>query len=169
MADEEESSGEGAPKKKSNMMLFIILGLVLILGGGGGFFAYNKFLAPPLEEDEKPQEKVVEPEAVGEMVTFGEFVVNLSDPKGKRYLKCKISVELEVPEEGDPAEAVTRVKKIEPKLRDIVIMLLTSLAFEEVMTPEGKIRIRDELLARFNQAARPDKIIHLYFSDFVVQ
>jgi flagellar FliL protein len=66
-------------------------------------------------------------------------------------------------------EAVDRLKKIEPKLRDIVIMLLTSLAFEEVMTPEGKIRIRDELLERFNQAARPDRVRNLYFSDFVVQ
>lgn len=48
-------------------------------------------------------------------------------------------------------------------------MLLTSLAFEEVMTPEGKIRIRVELLERFNQAARPDRIKNIYFSDFVVQ
>ncbi len=160
MAEEEEATPE-EPKKKPKMMLFITIGVVLLLACGGGFFAYTTFMAPSDNTEELPMEEEVS--MTGEMVTFGEFVVNLSDPKGKRYLKCKISVEVE------SVEAVERIQKIEPKLRDIVIMLLTSLAFEEVMTPEGKIRIRDELLERFNQAARPDRIKNLYFSDFVVQ
>ncbi|MEN8257741.1 MAG: flagellar basal body-associated FliL family protein [Thermodesulfobacteriota bacterium] len=159
MAEEENVTPE-EPKKKSKTMLLVILGALLLLAGGGGFFVYTTLMSAGDKDVEKPKEEV---EMVGEMVTFGEFVVNLSDPKGKRYLKCKISVEVE------GAEAVERVQKIEPKLRDIVIMLLTSLAFEEVMTPEGKIRIRDELLERFNQAVRPDRIKNLYFSDFVVQ
>jgi flagellar FliL protein len=37
------------------------------------------------------------------------------------------------------------------------------------MTPEGKIRIRDELLERFNQIMRPDRIKNIYFTEFVVQ
>ena len=163
MADEEENEAGEEPKKKSKLMLFIILGVVLLLAGGGGFFAYTKFMAPPPDAgEEKPEEEEL-PEPVGEMVTMNEFVVNLADPKGKRYLKCTISLEVET------VEMVERVQKMEPKLRDVVIMLLSSLSFEEVMTPEGKIRIRDELLERFNQIARPDKIKHLYFTDFVVQ
>ena len=164
MADEKKPEESEEPKKKSKMMLFIILGIVLLLAGGGVFFAYTKFMTPPPEGNatDKPVE-TEDFEPVGEMITFKEFVVNLSDPKGKRYLKCVISIEVE------NIEAMERVTRIEPKLRDIVIMLLTSLAFEEVMTPEGKMRIRDELLERFNQAARPVKIVHLYFSNFVVQ
>lgn len=160
MAEEENIPPEET-KKKPKLMLLIILGVVLLLAVIGGFFAYTTFIAPSDQAEGMPQEDAVN--MIGEMVTFGEFVVNLSDPKGKRYLKCKISVEVE------SIEALERVQKIEPKLRDIVIMLLTSLAFEEVMTPEGKIRIRDELLERFNQASRPDRIKNLYFSDFVVQ
>ncbi|MDR9500262.1 MAG: flagellar basal body-associated FliL family protein [Desulfurivibrionaceae bacterium] len=148
------------PKKKSRTMPLVILALVLLLVGGGGFFAYTTFMAPPATTAVPPTETT---SVVGEMITLNEFVVNLADPKGKRYLKCKISLEVE------SVEAKERVAKIAPKLRDIVIMLLTSLAFEEVMTPEGKIRIRNELLERFNQAARPDRIRNLYFSDFVVQ
>jgi flagellar FliL protein len=165
MADEDDKTADGvAPKKKSKMMLFIILGVVLLLAGGGGFLAYTKLMAPaPVADGAAAPVEVEEFEKVGEMITFKEFVVNLSDPKGKRYLKCQISLEVE------SIEALERIRKIEPKMRDIVIMLLTSLAFEEVMTPEGKIRIRDELLERFNQAARPDKITHLYFINFVVQ
>lgn len=164
MADEEKPEESEEPKKKSKMMLFIILGVVLLIAGGGGFFAYTKFMVPPPDEDAVAEPVEAEEfEIVGEMIPFDEFVVNLSDPKGKRYLKCKITIEVE------SLEALERVTKIKPKMRDVVIMLLTSLAFEEVMTPEGKMRIRDELLERFNQAARPDKVTHLYFSNFVVQ
>ncbi len=163
MADEEKQAGENEEPKKSNKMLFIIIGVVgLLVVGGGGFFAYTKFLAPPPVEEEEamPQEK---PEAVGEMFSMKPFVVNLADPKGKRYLKIKMSLELETP------EALERITKLEPKLQDIVIMMLTSLSFEEVMTPEGKLRIRDELQERFNQVTRPDKVTHIYFTEFVVQ
>lgn len=159
MAEEENNAPE-TPGKKSKAKLLIVLGIVLILAVAGGLFAYNTLMAPSKTSDITPQEEI---NPVGEMITFGEFVVNLADPTGKRYLKCKISVEVA------DLETKERVEKLEPKLRDIVIMLLTSLAFEEVMTPEGKLRIRDELLERFNQAVRPDRIKNLYFSEFVVQ
>lgn len=160
MATEEKATPD-EPQKKSKLMLFIILGGAILLAAAGGFFVYTTLMAPDQKELVQPTDDAAF--TVGEMITLNEFVVNLSDPKGKRYLKCKISIEVE------SVEAMERVKRLEPKLRDIVIMLLTSLAFEEVMTPEGKIRIRDELLERFNLATRPDRVRNLYFSDFVVQ
>lgn len=166
MADENDaqSPDEQAPKKKSKMMFFVILGVVILLLGGGGFFAYTKFLAPQPAVDPAQEEAAKEPPPViGEVLNLEPFVVNLADPKGKRYLKVKIAIELET------IEASEKAAKVEPKLRDMVIMMLTSLGFEEVMTPEGKIRIRDELLERFNQIMRPDRIKNIYFTEFVVQ
>lgn len=166
MADEKENvEGEGqeAPKKKSKLLFFIILGVVILLLGGGGFFAYTKFLAPKPAVETETAEKAEPQSPIGEMFALEPFVVNLADPQGKRYLKLKIEIELESP------LAVEKATKVAPKLRDMVIMMLTSLSFEEVMTPEGKIRIRDELLERFNQIMRPDRIKNIYFTEFVVQ
>ena len=165
MAEEQAKAGEGAeePKKKSKKILFIILGAAILLLGVGGFFAYTQFLAPQPPPDPVVVNPADMPETVGEIVTLEPFVVNLAHPKGNRYLKMKISLELET------LEAADRVQKVTPKLRDIVIMMLTSLSFEEVMTPEGKLRIRDELLERFSRVTRPDKVKNIYFSEFVVQ
>lgn len=165
MADEKDPQApeKEAAKPKSKMLFFIMLGVGIILIGGGGFFAYTKFLAPkpPAEEPKEaaPKEEVV----IGQIFALEPFVVNLADPKGKRYLKVKIELELEA------ATSVEKATKVAPKLRDMVIMMLTSLSFEEVMTPEGKIGIRDELLERFNQIMRPDRIKNIYFTEFVVQ
>ena len=167
MADEAEVQTDEAasPKKKSKTVFFIILCLSVLLLGGGGFFAYIKFLAPkpPANPAAPAGEPSPPPDKVGEMFALEPFVVNLADPSGKRYLKVQIELEIE------SAEAVERVTKAAPRLRDLVIIMLTSLTFEEVMTPEGKIRIRDELLERFNQVLRPDRIKNIYFTEFVVQ
>ena len=164
MADEEEKdeTPEEAPKKKSKIMFFGIIGLVVLLAGGGGFFAYTKFMKPkPVvnkAELKKKQEK-----KIGEMLPLDPFIVNLSDPRGKRYLKLKITLEL------GPNTNSEKVTPYMPKIRDMVIMLLTSLTFDEVMTPEGKIRVRDELFERFNLILRPNRIKNIYFTNFVVQ
>lgn len=165
MADDgaKTADGNGQPKKKSRMMLFIILGAAILILGGGSFFAYTTFFAPQPIPEEATTAQTPPPNAVGEMVALDPFVVNLADPKGNRYLKMTISMEVET------VEAAERAKKLAPKLRDIVIMMLTSLSFEEVMTPEGKLRIRDELLDRFNRVTKPDRIKNIYFSEFVVQ
>ncbi len=167
MADEPEAktAEEGEPKKKSKLILFIALGVGLLLLAGGGFFAYTKFLAPkPEPGTEQTEVKPEKPkDAIGQMFALEPFVVNLADPKGKRYLKVRMELELE------SAKALEKAEKIKPKLRDLVIMMLTSLSFEEVMTPEGKIGIRDELVDRFNLVMKPDRVTNLYFTDFVVQ
>ena len=169
MADEKatEAAGSQEAPKKSKLMFFIILGVTIMLVGGGGFFAYTKFMThkPTAAGEEKKEEggKGESGKAIGEILPLEPFVVNLADPSGKRYLKLKVELELENP------DAAEKDKQVIPKLRDTVIMLLTSLSFDEVMTPEGKIRIRDELLERFNQIMRPDRIKNIYFTDFVVQ
>lgn len=152
---------EGKPKKKG--MLFIIIGVLVVVMGGGGFFAYTKFMAPKPAVSEEEQIKKEPVEKEGEVFALDPFLVNLSDPKGKRYLKVTVSLELPSP------EAKAKAEKMVPKMRDMVIMMLTSLSFEEVMTPEGKIRIREELYERFNLILRPERVTGIFFTDFVVQ
>jgi len=165
MAEKDPPVAEQVPQKKSKMGFFIILGVGILVLGGGGFFAYTKLLAhkPAVEEVAKEETKKEATPVIGEMLVMEPFVVNLADPKGKRYLKVKIELELE------SKEAAANVTKATPKLRDMVIMMLTSLGFEEVMTPEGKVRVRDELLERFNETLRPEHIKNIYFTEFVVQ
>lgn len=166
-ADDAKTKTEGTEEKpKKKKLLFIIIGVLLVAIGGGGFFAYTKLLAPKpavSEEDANAETKKEPVEVEGEMFELEPFVVNLSDPKAKRFLKIKVTMELDSP------EAKVKAEKLVPKMRDMVIMMLTSLSFEEVMTPEGKIRIRDELLERFNLILRPERVRNIYFTDFVIQ
>lgn len=160
MAEEKDApeNADEAPKKKSKTMFFIIIGVILLVLAGGGFFAYTTLLAPPAAEIDTDA-----PQPMGEILTMEPFVVNLADPAGKRYLKVQVEIELE------NLKGLENAERAVPRLRDNVIMMMTALSFEEVMTPEGKIRVRDELLERFNMALRPDRVRNIYFTEFVVQ
>lgn len=113
-----------------------------------------------------PQEEATTQEPIPEyfeILHLEPFVVNLSDPGGKRYLKVVMSIEL------SSKELLVTAKNSTPEIRDQVINTLTQLSFSDVMTPDGKRKLRDTLIDKINEILKPSRISNLYFSEFVVQ
>lgn len=191
MADAPEAP-EG--KKKSGILKYIILVVLLLVLGGGGYFAYLKFFAakPPAaaqgeqpaaaEEKAKPEEQQPAPEpkkaegghgeakgghgekgkeAPSNLVALPPFVVNLADPSARRYLKIVLNVEMTSnPELLEANQA---------KIRDALLMLLSTKTSQDLSTLEGKILLRKEIVDRLNQALGQSKVARVYFTDFVIQ
>jgi len=95
------------------------------------------------------------------MVTIPTFVVNLADPSGRRYLK--ISMDLEVKGPPEPVQGSMS------KIRDALLMLLSSKAAEDLAGAEGKITLRKEVADRINQVLGKPVVLRVYFTDFVIQ
>lgn len=108
---------------------------------------------------ERPSEL---PRSTGKVVPLPEFVVNLSDPAGKRYLKLGMEVEVN-------ADVSKAIKENAPKIRDAVIILLAGKSYADVASPEGKILLKAEVGARLNQILGGQYVVRVYFTDFVVQ
>jgi flagellar FliL protein len=163
MIDENE---EGSPKEKKSpskglsKKMIILLGGIIILLGVGGYFGYTMFFQEKTKgvknspKETKGKEKMV-------LIALEPFILNLTDPG--RHLK--VSIQLELNDEKDE----TKVKERNPKLRDIIIMLLSSKTIEAVSSPEGKFQLKDELLLRANQAMEKEMFKNVYFTDFVMQ
>lgn len=179
MAKQAPAPEEGdAPKKKGKLKWIIILLLLAVLGGGG-YVAYTKFLAPPAEEaaeageGEKKDEhakkddhgkKGGEPAPVGSAtVTLPTFLVNLADPLGRRYLKMTIDVAV-----VDQASADEITKQM-PRVRDSVIMLLSSKTYADLSTYEAKIVLKKEIVERLNLIIGGAKVKDVFFTDMVIQ
>lgn len=170
MADEQQ---QDAPKKKKlGLIKWIVLAVVILALAGGGYFAYVKFFAAPkdkTEEQAKPKEGGEAPPAPGEMkgykdlVTLPTFVVNLADPLGRRYLKLTMDVEV------SDEKAVAELKANESKIRDAVILLLSSKSFQELSTIESKIMLKKQLVERLNQVLGGPKVLRVFFTEMVVQ
>lgn len=171
MADEnanrETETTTAPPKRKAKWIVLIVL--VLILGGGG--FAAWSYLgiakAPQTQgggDPDKTKTAATE-ETAREICPLDSFIVNLMDKSAatKRYLKVTMALEVG----GEPSKA--KVEKHKTQLRDTIILLLSSQGFQDISTVEGKLGLKQEVLARVNQILGPGTVSRIYFTEFVVQ
>ncbi|MFN4895040.1 MAG: flagellar basal body-associated protein FliL [Pseudomonadota bacterium] len=195
-AEEGEKPTEEKPKKsKKKLIIFAVIGLVSLVGGAGvaSFFMGSK---PPAEEH--AEEELHEPkDEVKEIQTadLGQFIVNLSDMG--TFLKVRIMIEYDSAlldkqlgikggEEGgqahgggasggakEPAGGGTHphLTKKENQFRDVIIRILSSKKATELLTVEGKTRLKEELLDGLNEAVGLEEpaVVGILFTDFMIQ
>lgn len=199
MAKEEEeekkesAEGEAAAKPKSKKKLIIIIAVVVLLVAIGVPLALlgGKKEAPAggaegAEEASHEEEKHY---ATFDMDTI---IVNLSE--NASFLKVTLIVEYDPEilakysggeEEGGGhayggAGAGDGGKKggmpgalgnREPMIKDSIIRVLSSKRPEEVLTAEGKERLKEELIEAINETSGLEEgpVVNIYFKDFIVQ
>ena len=158
-------------KKGGKLKLIIIIVVVLAVLGGGGFAAWKFFLQPkgPAAENataEGEGHKAEAPavaETGGQLVTLDAFVVNLSDPMGRRYLKTTLDVEVA------NAAAAAELTAAMPKVKDTLLLLLSSKSFADISSMDKKIELKNDIVSRLNQIIGKNKVRNVYFTEFVVQ
>jgi flagellar FliL protein len=163
-APEEEGDSENGEKKKGKGLKLAIIGvLVIAVLGGGGYFALGM-----LSSDEEgggkansaKDEKSTEPLPLYRMKTF---IANLAGGRGRRYLKVTMAMEL------SSQETENEMKQKLPQLRDEVLTILSSKAFEDIKDADGKVKLRKEIAEKANRVIRTGKVRKVYFTEFVVQ
>lgn len=167
MADEEIAQEEG--KKKGGMLKWIILAVAIIGLGVGGYFGYTMFFAAPA--DDAASEGMAEGEQTGEaledlegqLVPLPMFLVNLADPLGRRYLK--LGVEVEVRDE----ETAASLLKYEAKVKDTLLLLLSSKTYDSLSTMKAKVELKQEIADRLNQIVGNGAVLRVYITEMVIQ
>jgi flagellar protein FliL len=151
MADEEKDQQEA---KGGSKLPWIIL-IVVVLGGGGaaGFLLMGKG---------KKAESAATGDKMGPTLSMDTMVVNLDEPGGTRYLKVALEIELK--------ENLTEVeKKMMPRLRDKLLVNLSSLTVNQVQKTETKLSIKKRIKKMGNAAFGRKIIKAVYFKELVMQ
>ena len=176
MADEkenketEENQEEKSEKGGSKILLIVIVILLLLLLIIGGAVAY--FLLSNNDSQDNPdqakQEKVEKKKTsdltqMGPIYPLDQFIVNLLSNNSERYLKCKISLELDAPDLQQELD-----KKL-PAVRDMIIQILSSKTVEEIQTARGKEKLKEEIKRKLNAMLTTGEIKNVYFTEFVIQ
>lgn len=142
-----------APKGKKKLMIIIAaVVLLLVLGGGGAFWYISKQKAAAAlaaeEEGGDGAPATHAPAAGGHgdakappvYLPMDNMVVNLADPGGERVAQVGITLAVTDAHAGDS------VKAYMPTIRSGVLMLLSRKTSEELLSPEGKQKLIDEIL-----------------------
>ncbi len=141
--------------------------------------------------------QVEKPESGADLPVYslGEFVVNLADPGGARFLKTAITVKVysEEPaeEEGHKKEEKKEgggghggaegpdpvIAEIEhdlahsmPAIKDLVISTLSVKTVAELSSYDTKLALKEEMVEQMNKLLHGKyKVFDLYFTDFIIQ
>ncbi len=164
MAQEDEIP----PKKKSKFKWIVLILLILLLGGGAGA-AYKMGMLDSFIGASGDEAEPKKPEGTGGAVNkvptvkLPTFLVNLYDPLGRRYIKLDVELELISP------DVAKEVELQNARIRDSMIMLLSSKSYTELSSQEGKHILRNEILDRINQVLGGPKVVRVFFVDLVIQ
>jgi len=169
---------EEQPKKKigkKKLLVFALLALLLIGGGAAGIIMATK--KTPADTGEEATEAVEgetsesgggEPAAQPVFLPLDQFVVNLRDDEyGDNYLQIGVVLEM-------TDEAAVEVTKLQmPRIRNAILLLLSSKTADNLATLEGKQQLMREIVeeSRKQMPGTEAKkgIEGVYFSAFVIQ
>jgi flagellar FliL protein len=168
--DKEMEAGGAGTESKGSAKNWIIIGVVILVLTGGGYVTWDFLSAERFLGRDNPQIGEIEystaeakDKKFGIIYKMEPFIVNLLDRDGKRYLKTTIGFEIE------NRDIKNELTQHTPQLRDAILLLLTSKSFEDISKPEGKLLLKNELIARINQILPGAGVRTLYFTEFIVQ
>lgn len=193
---EDNENTEQRVVKKSSKLKFIIIGLIVILLLVVILFVvYMLVLAPKPAADQTAQQNpavqaapapapapAVQPATpapamggvmdmsvsnaeMGQIYPIPTLTVNLADPTGITYLAITLALEF------DPknADLYAEVEAKMPRINDMIITTLSSKAYEEISTSQGKINLKNEFLRRINAMLAKGRLYNVYITSFTVQ
>jgi flagellar FliL protein len=171
MAEKPEETPQEKPKRGK---IFIILGavLILVIVGDVAFRVISYFRTPqqhPAEANTgaKPghdaEAKKKKPE-VKSTLSLDSFLVNLADKEEVRFVKAQFQLGM-----AESNEEMAKDPVILAATRDTIISLLSSKTSEQIMTPQGKDQLREEIRNRVNAILPKGKVSEVFIVDFVVQ
>ena len=159
MAAKSGGDEAGEEKKKGSPIIKLaILGIIVVALGAGGYVGWIKFFKKPAPEASHKVE--LEKKLIHD---WEPFLVNLADAGGKRYLKVTMKLEL------SGAKVEEELVKRNFEMRDSVIMVLSSKEYEDIASPSGKTRLKQEVTGRLNKIFKDGQVKEIYFTEFIVQ
>lgn len=136
----------------------------------------KKKKAPEPEEDEEEAETPKKPgslksalpkdEEVKKVIELPPFIVNLADTDNARYLRMTVSLGVGG-EEGGEEEKPDQL--FMTRVRNAMLAVLAEKTSEEILSAEGKSKLRKELLKAAQAASEEPEVQAIYITDFIVQ
>ncbi|MAV91232.1 MAG: flagellar protein FliL [Bdellovibrionaceae bacterium] len=142
--------------------------MLVVMGVGGMLYMdkQKKAAEPGIEDVIQGEKEALEEEAsakdfIGQLVPLETFLVNLSGSRGRKLVKINMELEMSSP------EAQEEVEKIKPKIRDYIIIIVSSKSYGEISTKEGKDALREEIKNQVNLFLTKGRINKVYFTEFL--
>lgn len=151
---------EKGRKARSGLALVVLLGLAALTGAVAVGCKNSSSTSKSPGKDSNASVKAI--------LHLEPFVVNLADPEDNRFLRVGIDLGLEnepSAKEGKGGESAVPTARV----RDCILEVLSSWHSDALLAPEGKEKLKNELVRALRARAPEVAVKEIYFTDFLVQ
>jgi flagellar FliL protein len=160
-AQEIDKKSKGFPKN------LITIGAIQVVMAVAAFFIVKAVILPRAQAgqaNETRQEASAGHSEPGQIQLIDNIIVNPAGTNGTRYLSTSIGLEFQKSE-----ETAKKMEELTPILRDILITILSSKSLDELSSPQIREQIRLEIQNGISAAISPEKVMKVYFVDYILQ
>lgn len=158
----EIAPGKGGMKK----IILIVVAALLVIGAVMAGLVFSGIFNPFAKKDaaEQAAAEAPPPPKSAVFLDLPDILVNLNSANRRtNFLKVSISLEVE------SAADVQKLQALMPRIIDSFQIYLRELRLEDLRGSAGMYRLREDLLRRINEAARPVKVNDVLFKELLVQ
>lgn len=140
----------------------ILIAAVLVIGAGIGGWEWKRSsvkaaTAPAALADQ-----------ISSVLALDSFVVNLQDPSGNGYLRVSIDLGLAASPSAEGSDKEKQANYL-PRVRDTILSVLGAQSVDTLLTPDGKTRLKADLLKAIDASVPELQCKQVYFTEFLVQ
>ena len=166
MADAEAPKKPARDMKKIMALAYVALNLGSM--GFGSFLVYSATLgytAPSVSSEELNREitafnqTLLEKPMTYTMETFNTNLTGLP----RRLIRLEMNLEML------DAEGFEEIINLGAKGRDSIVRIINSKTYDDLETVQGKLHLKNEIIAQLNGQLERGVVKNIFFSDFVVQ
>lgn len=159
-----ESKAETSPKKKSGKgKLIVIIAVIIAVGAGAGVWFMRRTASAAQSND--PAAATTQIKSV---LHLENFIVNISGTDGSDgYLR--VGIELGLGKEMKEGEGKDQGPPFTPKLRDTILNVLAARHMDDLLTADGKEKLKQDLLKAIIEKVPAIDCREVYFTEFLVQ
>ena len=166
MAEAQENAKPARDIKK--LLSFAFAGLNLLVVGAGAFLVYKATLG--VEHKSLSNEQAEREIAAFEEKLRGDPVMYTMEPfntnlEGVPRRLIRVAMSLEMMDEEGYEEIIT----ISPQARDSIMRILNAKSFGDVESVQGKLQLKNQIVAELNNNLKKGVVKNVYFSELVVQ
>ena len=146
--------------RKTNQNKALIIGLIVALAvicSVGGVAVIVKKSHSDKSEKTEPRKGHTS------LVPLGEMTFTLADPHQLRYLKTDLVLEVR----GSVGKDLEN--DLKTRARDAVIAVVSSKHLAELLDPNGKSKLKEQIIEVVNQRVDGIEAVNVYFNEFAMQ
>ena len=159
------STGVTATKATRGSSASMVIGTLVLaaaVGGGAVWFVQQR---DRTAEAAKAADLATAPRYV---VHLEGFTVNLADPEETHFLRATIDLGIDHLPAGTDQDKPGQSLPV-PRIRDAILSVLTVCKADELLTPEGKAKLKKNLIDALNKSVPEIGVREIYFTEFLVQ